>query len=112
MGCSGPMTDVPGLRRNSGCAGACLPSFAPSAWKLFHNATILDGVHGLCSAQASLEAARPAAGGELNKAPSYSTRQPGWETPKPLRPSFELKRAHWVMDRISLASATGPASAC
>src|ERR1700674_1202851 len=93
MGSSGPMTDVAGLIKNSGCDGACLPILAANAWKLFHSATILPGKHGLNSVNASMPSLRPVARGASNISPSYSRIPSFSSTPNPRR-SLVGKRAH------------------
>src|ERR1700682_6236002 len=60
----GPMMDVEGVMRNSGCDGASLPSFAAKALKLFHNATILEGTQGASSANAPASIVVPVGRGE------------------------------------------------
>src|SRR5438874_1952684 len=97
MGSPGPATELPGLMRNSGWMGACLPSFAASAWKLFHSATILVGAHGLSSVTVSLRIVEPDGLGSSKRLPSYSTIRSASSTPNPTRPSADLKRAHWVI---------------
>src|SRR3984957_14883454 len=90
------MTDVLGLMRNSGCDGGALPSFMPSAAKLFHKATILDGEQGLASANDPSASVRPVARGAPNMSPSYSIMCSPSNTPNPVRPSFDRNRAQRI----------------
>src|ERR1700732_1343104 len=91
------MTDVPGLIRNIGCAGAALPRFGAHAWEMFHNATIFEGVHGLSIVNAPSTIVVPVGCGDPKRSPSYSTIRSSSNTPNPTRPSFERKRAQRVM---------------
>src|SRR3982074_3680586 len=92
------MTELPGLMRNSGCVGADLPSFSLSAWKLFHKATILDGVQGLSSVNAPRLRVRPVVCGAPNMSPSYSAICSPSNAPNPIRPSFDRNRAHCILE--------------
>src|SRR5439155_6385918 len=93
----GPMTELAGLMRNSGCTGAFFSSFAASAWKLFHSATILDGMHGARSLTRSLAIVAPLRIGRSNKSPTYSTMLSASSAPKPARLSAHRKRTQRVI---------------
>src|SRR5271170_3252538 len=95
------MTEVLGLRRNKGYAGAALPSLVANAWKLFHNAMIFEGAHGLSNVNVPRRIVVPVGREDPKSSPSYSTIRSSSNTPKPTRPSFERKRAQRVMDNGS-----------
>src|ERR1700674_1106732 len=97
MASPGPTTQLAGLMRKSGCDGAALPSFSPSARKLFHNAMILVGMHGATSLMLFLGSFIPVGEDSPNRSPSYSSSQSPSRMPNPDRPSGSLKRAHDVM---------------
>src|SRR5271165_120014 len=108
MGSSGPMTDVPGLMRNSGCDGAALPSFIRSALKLFHRATIFDGWQGLVIVHWSRAIVRPVARGAPNRSPSYSVRWVSSNVPNPARPSLDRKRAQRMLGALNRHAGAPP----
>src|SRR5665213_1740580 len=90
------MTEVLGLIKYKGWAGAGLPIFAASAWKLFHRATILLGTHGASTLSVSAARVASVAVGESNISPAYSRTRPASWAPKPARPVADRKRTQLV----------------